>query len=150
MASLYLADILNKNGLNPDRVKLIRHSLKDKGFAKCYKDGFMQEYQKIQNQKFFNNCDYVLTFISEPGTSAKFVGCYAVGNSRLATKSLMKKGFPVPTMFDDKYYYFDLTECDVLSDLKNRLIINWGKATLAWHQWATNEKEVLAIQVLSI
>lgn len=106
----------------------------------------MQEYQKIQKPNFFNDCDYILTFISEHGTSAKFVGCFTVGSGSVATGSLMKEGFPFPQMFNKEDYYFDLRECSLLSDLKNRLIIDWGKATVVWHQWATNEKEVLAIQ----
>ena len=60
MASIYLIDILKRSGLNPERVKLIRHSLNDREFAKCYKNGFMEEYQKIQKPNFFNNCDYIL------------------------------------------------------------------------------------------
>jgi hypothetical protein len=33
-----------------------------------------------------------------------------------------------------------------MDDLKERLIIDWGKATVSWHQWAINDKAVLAIQ----
>ncbi|KAB3525728.1 GIY-YIG nuclease family protein [Alkaliphilus serpentinus] len=146
MPSLYLSDILKRNGLDIKRVKLIRHSLNHDLFAKCYLDGFTEEYQKIQKPNFFKNCDYILTFISEPGTSAKFHGCYEVGVSTPAEKHLMKKGFPSPEMFDGKYHYFDLKESSTLSDLKNRLIIDWGKSTMSWHQWATNDKEVLVIQ----
>ena len=146
MSSVFLSDILRRNGLDPKKTKLIRHSLNDKAFAKCYSDAFVEEYQKIQKQNFFNKCEYLLSFISGPGTSAKFYGCYSVGQGVLATKDLMIEGFPVPEMFDKKRYYYDLTESQLLSDLKNRLIINWGKAAISWHQWATNDKEVLAIQ----
>ena len=34
MALLYLSDILKRNGFDPNRVKLIRHSLKDGDFKK--------------------------------------------------------------------------------------------------------------------
>ena len=146
MASIYLQDILKRNDLDPKKVKMIRHSLNDKDFGKCYQAGFMEEYQKIQSKNFFNKFDYLLTFISGPGTSAKFVGCYTVGNCRVANKSLMKVGFPCPDMFDDKDYYFDLEECSLLSDLKHRLIIDWGRAPVVWGQNASNDKEVLAIQ----
>lgn len=43
-------------------------------------------------------------------------------------------------------YIFDLRPTDIMSDLRERLIIDWGKATVSWHQWATNKKAVLAIQ----
>lgn len=39
MSLLHFTDILKKAGLDPARVKLIRHSLSDKDFAKCYYAG---------------------------------------------------------------------------------------------------------------
>ncbi|PKM93205.1 MAG: hypothetical protein CVU84_16820 [Firmicutes bacterium HGW-Firmicutes-1] len=146
MTSLYLSDILKRNGFDLNRVKLIRHSLKDKNFKKCYENEFMDEYQKLQKEKFFNGCDYILSFISEPGSSAKFAGCYEVGRGELAVKALIPEGFPVESMFNDELFRFDLMKIDLLSDLIGRLIIDWGKAAISWHQWATNEKAVLAIQ----
>lgn len=146
MASLYLKDILNRNGLNPKRVKLVRHSLKHDRFNICNKAGFFDEYQKIQKVGFFNNCDYILSFISAPGTSAKFVGCYEVGAGVVCSPELMQKDFPCPEMYNKEDMYYDLRLCDILSDLQHRLIIDWGKAAVSWHQWATNEKPVLAIQ----
>lgn len=146
MPSIYLKDILIKNDLNPKRVKLIRHSLKHDRFLKCYKKGFFDEYQKIQKTGFLNNCDYILSFISAPGTSAKLVGCYQTGTGIVCTPDLIKPGFPCPEMYDNESVYYDLQPCDILADLKDRLIIDWGKATVSWYQWATNDKAVLAIQ----
>ena len=36
MAILNFSDVLKKVGLDPKRVKLIRHSLTDREFRKCY------------------------------------------------------------------------------------------------------------------
>lgn len=146
MASLYLNDILKRNGLDPKRVKLIRHSLKHARCRVCYNAGFIDEYQKIQKENFFNGCDYVLSFIGEPGTSAKFIGCYSVGKGKQINEFFKPEGFPVPEMFTESVYLFELQSSDIISDLKDRLIIDWGKATMSWHQWATNDKVVLAIQ----
>lgn len=144
--SLYLNDILKRNGINPKRTKLIRHSLKHKRCKSCYENNFIDDYQKIQSKNFYNNCDYILSFISEPGTSAKFIGCYKVGVGIPINRTFMPKGFPVPEMFIEDGYYFDIQPSEIMSDLKERLIIDWGKAAVSWHQWATNEKAVLAIQ----
>lgn len=146
MASLYLNDILKRNGIDPERTKLIRHSLKHKRCKSCYDNNFIDDYQKIQSKNFFNKCDFVLSFISEPGTSAKFIGCYKVGPGKPIKKTFMPKGFPVPEMFLEDEYFFDLQPSELMADLKERLIIDWGKATVVWQQWATNEKAVLAIQ----
>jgi hypothetical protein len=107
MASLYLNDILKRNGLDPKRVKLIRHSLKHARCSACYNGGFIDEYQKIQKETFFNGCDYVLSFISDPGTGAKFIGCYSVGKGKQINESLKPEDFPVPEMFLEDVYLFD-------------------------------------------
>ena len=37
MAILCFSDVLRKVGLDPSKVKLIRHALTDRGFRECYK-----------------------------------------------------------------------------------------------------------------
>lgn len=44
MAILTFSDVLEKVGLDPTRVKLIRHALSDKGFKKCYDKDMVLEY----------------------------------------------------------------------------------------------------------
>jgi len=146
MASLYLSDILKRTGIDPRRTKLIRHSLRHRRFRICYEKNFFELYQRIQNKNFFNNCDFVLSFISEIGTSTKFIRCYKVCSGRPIRIEFMPKGFPVPEMFTEDRYLYDLEPTDIMSDLKERLIIDWGRATRSWHQWATNDKVVLSIQ----
>ena len=41
---------------------------------------------------------------------------------------------------------YELTKLDLLSDLEDRLVIDWGKGTLSWRQNATNEKKILEIR----
>ena len=36
MAILDFTDVLKKAGIDPSKVKLIRHALTDKGFRECY------------------------------------------------------------------------------------------------------------------
>lgn len=146
MISLYLEDILKRANLNPNRVKLIRHSLNDKQFKKCYEAGFLDDYQSVQKNNFTKNCDYILAFVSGSGTSAKFKGCYKAGPGQLASKTLVPVGFPSPEMFNGTDYYFDIQKISLLGDLVDRLIIDWGKSAISWCQWANNAKPVLAIQ----
>lgn len=131
MNSLYLTDILKRNGIDPKRTKLLRHSLRHNRCKICYHSSFLDEYQKIQSANFFNHCDYVLSFINEPGTSAKFIGCYKVGTGKPINKTEMPENFPAPEMFSEAdNYYFDLQPAAIMADLKERLIIDWGKATV--------------------
>ena len=48
MAILNFSDVLNKVGLDPKRVKLIRHSLADKEFKKCCDNNMVPEYTRVQ------------------------------------------------------------------------------------------------------
>ena len=75
MAILTFSDVLEKVGLDPTRVKLIRHALSDKGFKKCYDKNMVLEYTCQQNTGFSQNYDYWCIFISDKSTDAKFGGC---------------------------------------------------------------------------
>lgn len=45
MAIFYFSDVLRKVGLDPSKVKLIRHALTDRGFRECYKANVVYEYR---------------------------------------------------------------------------------------------------------
>lgn len=47
-------------------------------------------------------------------------------------------------MMADGHVYYDLSPVDGFDDLKDRVVIDWGKSTLAWHQWL-RPKEVIEI-----
>ena len=59
MALLSFSDILIKAGLDPKRVKLIRHALSDKAFKKCYDKNMVLEYTQNQSITFSQNYDYL-------------------------------------------------------------------------------------------
>lgn len=151
--SLYLSDILRRFNLDLKRVKLIRHSLNDKNFRTCYNAGYIQEYMQVQKKRFAQGYDYIISFISGPGTSAKLEGFYKVvkneqgeADEKHVSKDMMPPDFPWPAMYEEDSSCFKFERTDMLSDLVDRLIIDWGKSALSWHQKATNEKPVLAIQ----
>ena len=148
MVSLYLSDILKRVGLDIKKVKLIRHALSDKGFKSCYDLGFIKEYTQIQNKGFARGFEYWITFISDKGTSAKLEGVYKVKSVSDVPISPQPEGFPLPEWYkaNNTLGYYDLERTDILDDFVGRLIIDWGKATRAWHHNATTEKPVLAIQ----
>ena len=52
MAILNFSDVLKNVGLDPRQVKLIRHSLADKGFHRCYEEGMITEYTRVQSDNF--------------------------------------------------------------------------------------------------
>lgn len=154
MASLYLSDIMRRAGLNPNEVMLIRHSLGHKRFKKCYlvdkmHKGIVQEYTRQQADRFAIGSKYWLVFISGEGTTAKFYGCYKVTGAPVkSNKSMANPLFPLQEVYeDDITYLYPLEETDIMSDMQDKLIIEWGKATTAWYQRGKKEKQVLSIQM---
>ena len=57
----------------------------------------------------------------------------------------MPEGYPYPDHFDDTHRFYVMKKLETMSDMDNKLIIDWGKGALAWFQWAENDKEVLSI-----
>ena len=74
MALLSFSDILVKAGLDPKRVKLIRHALSDKDFKACYDKNMVLDYTRNQGLSFSQNYDYWCIFISDKSTHARFAG----------------------------------------------------------------------------
>lgn len=53
MSLLFLTDIINRAGLNPKEVKLIRHAFSHETFKKYYEMGKVKEYTQHQKKRFF-------------------------------------------------------------------------------------------------
>lgn len=155
--TLNLYDIIKKAGIPLDDVVIIRHSIRDKFAKKIYeldkKEGndllYFQEYQKLQkSEKYFKGKKYILSFVSDEGTLARFIGCYTCEGVITKGNFTKMEGFPCPEMYDSDGYYFNLQLNDYMSDLRKRLVIDWGKGTIGYVQYskeALMKKEVVAI-----
>ena len=148
MAILYFSDILLKVGLNPSKVKLIRHALSDSGFKACYDANKVFEYTCHQNFGFSKGYDYWVVFVSGRGSMSKLYACYKVGGCLPDTYNIAPKNIPEKEMqsYQGNKAYFDLTPIDLLNEYEHRLVIDWGKSTRMWHQKGSTEKPVVAIQ----
>lgn len=146
MAILYFSDVLKKVGLDPSKVKLIRHALTDKGFRDCYEKNMVLEYTRRQRLGFSKGYDYWCVFISDKGTLAKFLSCYKVIGAVPDTADVMPRGYPHPESFRGDGSYFSLKYIDLLEEYEGKLTIDWGSSTRMWHQKGTTEKPIISIQ----
>ena len=146
MAILNFSDVLRNVGLDPKRVKLIRHSLGDKAFKKCYDKNMVEEYTRVQSETFSNGYDYWCVFISDKSATAKFFACYKVNGGVIDTQDTKPKGFPLEDWFQGQRMFYNLERIDLLKEYEGRLLIEWGKSALAWAQKGTNEKPIVAIR----
>ena len=97
MPILYFSDILKKAGLDPAKVKLIRHSLSDDGFQRCYhaEPQMVWEYTRVQKPDFSKGYTYWCVFISGKSTTARFFACYRVSGWVPDAPELRPVGFPI-------------------------------------------------------
>ena len=146
MAILNFSDVLDNAGIDPKRVKLIRHSMNDKEFSKCCKANMVLEYTRVQNSTFSNGYDYWCVFISGEKTTARFFACYRVNGCVPDTQAVKPDGFPLEDWFQGQRMFYDLEPVELLKEYEGRLLIEWGKGTLAWAQKGTNEKPIVAIE----
>lgn len=151
MKILTLRNILRLSGLDLSaKIKMVRHKVSRETIMingkevegnpyewyRKDKDKFIA-YQSEQHRDVFKGVKYVVSFIGEDGTTARFVGVYEVEGEDAVRKSAVGA---------EKFYY-RMREVEGFEELKDRVIIDWGKAAITWHQWLTegNDKEVIAI-----
>ncbi len=95
---------------------------------KNHKKAFL-DYQRHQDKPIFDNCDYIVSFLGEEGTLSRFIGVYKIQSVDKSQDGI----------------WYEIKEVDDFEDLKERIIIDWGKSTLSWHQYIENEKEIVEI-----
>lgn len=140
-------ELLAGKQIDWDRVKLIRHNLTKEEVAVNYERGYLELYQSVQNRARFRNCDMVISFLGTEGTNGVFQGCYRVGDSKPYIRAQFPEDFtPDSSMAEDKSMVYELFKIDLLTDMKDRLVIDWGKGTINWCQNGTTEKELLEIR----
>lgn len=147
MAVLYFSDVLRKVGLDPARVKLIRHSLRDKGFKKCYDENMVYEYTCHQKNNFSKGYDYWVVFVSDSSTFAKLHSIYRVCGSVPDTEDRIPQGLPASEAkeYSGQNSFYLLEAVDLLHEYEGKLIIDWGNSALMWHQKGTTEKPIISL-----
>lgn len=131
-----------------NKVKLIRHKdnrseirimgkpLEDFTLYDLYKyerQTFL-DYQREQSKPIYDNIDFIVTFLGESSKEARMIGVYK-NNGKLN----------IPNINCDNHIY-DLIEAEGFDTLKEKVIIDWGDATISWHQYYSNIKEVIRIE----
>lgn len=151
MAILTISKLLNEAGLDTTkRIKLLRHKDNRKGLMIEGKpvDGNPYEwyikdrqkfiaYQSEQSEALFKDVAYIVSFIGEEGTTARMVGVYRILGLDQERIDKVNNG----------HFYYKMAEVSGFEELNERVIIDWGKSTITWHQWLhKNDKEVVAIE----
>ena len=140
-----IQELLFNRGLNKeDKILLVRHkdnreikTIRGVQYSKSLYDIYIDEpelfleYQAEQVDDKYKGARYLVSFLGEEGTKSRFLGVYHIEK----------------TILNDKFspFYYKMTEVEGFKNLKQKVIIDWGKGTLSWCQSINNEKEVIEI-----
>lgn len=139
-------DLLVNKGIDLERTKLIRHNLSSPIVAENLARGYLNFYQSIQLPNRFKNCDFIISFLGTEGTNGIFKGCYRIIGTCPYDRSALPTDFVPDDDMDDGCVIFKLEPMAVLSELIDRLEIDWGKSTRGWCQNGTTGKEIISIK----
>jgi len=152
MIALNLVDLIQATGLPLDDVVAIRHTFnkkETKDIWNKYDKRDFEEYQSIQpTEDFFKYKKYVLAFIADGRTHSRFVGCYEIIDQYPANQAEKLLSFPHKDFYDRPgHIYFKMVLSDYMSDLIDRLVIDWP-GTIGYVQYskaALKKKTVISI-----
>lgn len=133
-----ILELLKERGLDLDaKIKYVRHQDKRYDVTALIRANQLETYQGYQDKPIFKDCRYIVVFIGQENMKALFYGIYKVLNQRPAPEVLLPNDFIYPDfdIIGDTDVFYDLKEIDGFDDLKNRVVIDWGKGALAWSQW---------------
>ena len=140
-----LFDILKMRGFDMQaKTKVLRHQDRRFDIEKLFRDGLIEAYQSVQGQDLLS-CEYVIAFVGRENTKACFVGIWRVIKKLDRPHPPYLETFPDQAFFEgDGLSHYQLELVPGYSDLIGRLIIEWGPATRAWHQWL-RDKSIIEI-----
>lgn len=139
---LGVLDLLKMFGFDPAcRSKLVRHQDKRYDVHDLLRRGWLEAYQRFQSKPIFDGQDFVVSFVGAEGTHARFVSVYKVLGRRSGQDGSLPPGCPY-SQWQKSAFYYDLERQAGFEALENRVVIDWGRGALAWHQRTTNKAVV--------
>jgi hypothetical protein len=133
-----LSEMLSARGFVPkaNQVKLVRHKDSRIDLEGLRAAGWFDTYQSFQSKPIFDGCKQIIVFFGEDGFNSRFIGVYDVGARKPASEVSLPTECPYPEWkAKPGTSHYALKKRSGFEDLEDRLVINWGKAALAWHQW---------------
>ncbi len=137
--------------LEKGKIKIIRHKdNKLKDFEKIINNPkLLLEYQSIQNTDIYKDCKYIISYASYGKTYSVLKWLYRIKSKKIVENfKISEELIELGLRKIHKGYFYELEKNDLFSELENRLVIDWWKSTLSWHQWLTekNNKDIIELR----
>lgn len=136
--------------LNEWKIKVIRHAdNRIKEFNKILNNTeLFNEYQSYQKKDIFKWCKYIISYWEYWKTYGVFKWIYEV----LSTENIKedKVSNELISLWHEAIFtgfLYNLRKLNNFIDLENRLIIDWWKSTIQYHQWFNKENDKKVIEI---
>lgn len=144
-------DILRNNGFDPNDFKLVRHGNAEIQVLDTYRENIQkfEAYQSFQAKKKFGESKHIAVFAPGRGTTAIFLGVWDIVASIQSENytndlhSIIDK-FHFPENWHSNNQWYKLIRNEAMRIYSERLIVDWGKATVAWVQ--NKDKDVIELK----
>jgi hypothetical protein len=140
--------LLESEGLDPARVRLIRHKHERDYQEQVFTDALnkrekFDNYQSSQGDtrviSSIKSADYIASFVVSPSGETVFAGIWKVnGCKEIFTADPYKDGKNPPSETEST---FDLARTTHLDGLVGKLLVEWGDGARAWVQRAENQNK---------
>lgn len=132
------------------KIKLVRHQDPNYDTKLLYKRGMLDFYQSIQSKDVFGNCEYLISFLGYEQSKAIYIGAYKVIGKSTFNKSLanIPPEYPYMEVLEQLLFHYEIEKIDLLNDLTDRLVIDWGASTRSWYQWLHKNDPKQVVEIL--
>lgn len=137
---LQLEEVLKIRGVDTSKnIKVVRHRDSRYDLGELYRLGQIEIYQALQSKPVFDGAEYIVSFLGVENTKAQFIGVYQNLGRRTWGELFERPDYRYSDELTDDRLWYDLKLIQVMSDLKDRLIIKWGtpSSALSWVQKKT-------------
>ena len=144
---LGLIDILKIAGFDERKTtKLVRHQSRYDSMEELRRNDWLEVYQSYQTRSVFHTVKQIVSFYGLSSNRACFYGGYSVLGHKPSNDGVDLPGCPSLTRWRNDCEFFYILDRDKrFDDFRDRIIIDWGRAALSWHQKLKNE---LIVEIL--
>lgn len=150
-SKLTFFQLLKNYGVNPEDVRLVRHGNKEINILDAYQTNLKRftEYSAWQRPKKYGDSKILAIFAPARGTNSLFLGLWNIDgvimNEDLGDVhyKLLQK-YELPLKWFEVLDRYKLQPSELMCDLKERLVIDWGRSTVSWVQ--KRDKNVVEIK----
>ena len=143
--------ILELYKFEPGKIKLVRHGNKEIPIRETFINNIsrLEAYQSFQKQNKYGNATALAVFAPYYKTTALFLGIWdilgCVENSEFTQEiAAILKANELPESWYENSVMYHLKRNNTLDEMTERIVIEWGAATVAWVQ--SKDKEVVEIK----